>query len=229
MVVEKKPAVNIKGVKDGLLITLGEGEWAEMESALMQVVTERAGFLKGARVTLDVANHILHAAELGSLRDTLSEKGITLWAVLSNSQVTEQTAQVLGLATRISTPRPERSIRSLDSNLPGESAVLVQRTVRSGFKISYNGHVVVLGDVNPGAEIYAGGSVIVWGKLKGTIHAGMEGDEKAVVCAMALEPINLQIAGYALNPSAPRIKVEPEMVSIRDGRLVAETWKAKAK
>lgn len=229
MVMQNKQAVNIKGIRDGLLITLGEGEWPELESVLYQVLEERAGFLHGARVALDVGNHILRAAEVGALRDRFSEKGIALWAVLSNSPVTEKNAQVLGLATRIHTPRPERTVRSLDTNLGGETAILVHRTIRSGFKISHNGHVVVIGDVNPGGEIYAGGSVVVWGRLKGMVHAGMDGNEKAVICAMEMEPMQLRIAGYTLTLPPRRGKPEPEMVSIQDGRVVTETWKAKAR
>lgn len=229
MVAEKRQVVNIKGVKDGLLITLGDGEWADLEGALMQTVEERAGFLKGARVAVDVGHHILHVREMSWLRDKLSDKGITLWSVISGSPVTEQTAQVLGLATRISTPKPDRAIRSLDTTLPGEGAILVQRTLRSGFKISHPGHVVVIGDVNPGAEILAGGSVVVWGRLKGMVHAGMDGDEKAIVCAIELEPTTLRIAGYTFSMPQKRGKVEPEIVSIQDGRVVAEAWKTKGK
>ena len=79
---------------------------------LVSHIQERASFFQGARLALDVGNHILHAAEMGNLRDRLSEMGISLWAVLSNSPTTEQTAQVLGLATRIFTPRPERTIKA---------------------------------------------------------------------------------------------------------------------
>lgn len=229
MIGEKRQLVNIKGIKDGLLITLGEGDWPELEAALLATIEERSGFLKGARVALDVGHHVLHVRELSSLRDRLSDKGITVWSVLSGSPVTEQTAQVLGLATRISTPKADRSIRTLDTNLPGEAAVLVQRTLRSGFKISYSGHVMVIGDVNPGAEIYAGGSVVIWGRLKGMVHAGMEGDEKAVVCALEMDPTTLRIAGYTLNMPAKRGKPEAETVMIQDGRLVAEAWKTKGK
>jgi septum site-determining protein MinC len=229
MIVEKRPVVNIKGIKDGLLITLGEGEWPELESALLNTIDERSGFLKGARVALDVGSNVLHVREMSSLRDRLSDKGITIWSILSNSPATEQTAQVLGLATRISTPKADRSIRPLDTNLPGDPAVLVQRTLRSGFKISYNGHVVVVGDVNPGAEVYAGGSVVVWGRLKGMVHAGMEGDEKAVVCALEMEPTTLRIAGYTLNMPIKRGKPEAEIVMLQDGRLIIEAWKNKGK
>ncbi len=229
MVAERRQIVNIKGIKDGLLITLGEGEWPELEASLMRTIDERAGFLNGARVALEVGRHVLHVREMSSLRDRLSDKGITLWAVLSTSLITEQTAQVLGLATRISTPKPERTIRPIDPNLPGESALLVQKTVRSGLKISHSGHVVVIGDVNPGGEVYASGNVVVWGRLKGMVHAGMEGDEKAYVCALELAPTGLRIAGYTLTLPSRRGKIDPEIVSIQDGRVVAEPWKTKGK
>ena len=229
MVAEKRQSVNIKGIKDGLLITLGEGDWKDLELSLLQTIDERAGFLKGARVVLDVAHHVLHVRELSSLRDRMSDHGITLWAVLSTSTATEQTAQVLGMSTKITTPKQTRSIRPLDTNLEGEDAILVQRTIRSGFKISHAGHVVVIGDVNPGAEIYAGGSIVVWGRLKGMVHAGVDGDEKAVVCAIELDPTNLRIAGYAFIQTKKKTKLEPEIVSMQDGRLVADAWKSKGK
>lgn len=224
--------MQIKGIKDGLLVTLGEGDWAELESTLLAHVEEKAAFFQGARVAIDVGNHIVRAAELGALRDRLSSKGISLWAVISNSPVTEQTAQVLGLATRISTPRPERTIRSMDTNLEGENAVFVQRTLRSGFKVSHRGHVIVLGDVNPGAEVIAGGSVIVWGRLRGVVHAGADGDENAVVCALEMTPTQLRIAGmiYTAPPKRPvfgRGKSEPEMARIVNGQMVAESWNPK--
>src|SRR5512142_1761902 len=214
--------MQIKGIKDGLLVTLGEGEWAELEAALLAHVEDKAAFFRGARVALDVGNHILHAAELGALRDRLSSKGISLWAVIGNSPVTEQTAQVLGLATRLSTPRPERTIRSMDTNLEGENAVFVQRTLRSGFKVSHRGHVIVLGDVNPGAEVIAGGSVIVWGRLRGVVHAGADGDENAMVCALEMTPTQLRIAGLVVAPPQHKGKLGPETAHIRDGQLVFE-------
>lgn len=223
--------MQIKGIKDGLLITLGEGAWADLESVLLAHVDEKAAFFQGARVALDVGNHILRAAELGSLRDRLSSKGITLWAVISNSPVTEGTAQVLGLATRISTPRPERTIKPLDTNLPGENAILVPRTLRSGFKVEHHGHIIVLGDVNPGAEVIAGGSVIIWGRMRGAVQAGVDGDEKAVICALDFDPTQLRIARYSAAPAKKSIfnkgKYEPAMARIENGELVIIPWNPK--
>jgi septum site-determining protein MinC len=228
MVSEKRALVQIKGVRDGLLVTLGEGDWPELRAALFTQIVERESFFKGAKVTLDVGNQILHAAEMGSLRDKLSEKGISLWAVLSNSPTTEQTAQMLGLATRISKPRPERSIHTLDTNLTsGDNAMFVQRTLRSGFRISYQGHVVVLGDVNPGAEIVASGNILVWGRLRGQVHAGAEGNENAIVCSLDLEPTQLRIADLVATAPTKKSKPQPEMACIKNGQVVAEPWNTK--
>lgn len=225
---EKRVNVQIKGVRDGLLVTLGDGEWSELQSALLSHIQERAAFFQGARVALDVGNQILHAAELGNLRDQLSGMGISLWAILSNSPTTEQTAQVLGLATKIFTPRPDRTIKPASAVHPdGEAAIFVHRTLRSGMRISFQGDVVVMGDVNPGAEIIASGSIIVWGRLKGTVHAGAEGDEKAVVCALDLHPTQLRIGSVVSVTPEKKGKVQPEIAHIENGQVVANPWDSK--
>jgi septum site-determining protein MinC len=227
MVNDRRQLMQIKGIKDGLLVTLAEGEWPDLESALLSHVEERAGFFQGARMALDVGNHILRAAEMGALRDRLSNKGISLWAVLSSSPLTEQTAQMLGMATRISAPRPERAIRPLDTNLEGESAIFVQRTLRSGFKVSHHGHIIVLGDVNPGAEVIAGGSIIIWGRLRGVVHAGAEGSENMVICALDLMPTQLRIASLVSIPPTRKGKPEPELARIHNGQVVVDPWNPK--
>jgi septum site-determining protein MinC len=220
--------IQIKGIRDGLLVTLGEGTWPDVRDALLDHIEQQGQFLQGARLALDVGNHILKAAELGQLRDSLSGRGLSLWAVLSNSPTTEQTAQTLGMATRLSKPRPDRVIESAETRLHGgEPAVLLRRTLRSGFSIQHSGHVVIVGDVNPGAEIIAGGNVLVWGRLRGVVHAGAEGNENAIVCALDLSPTQLRIAGQIAISPQRRGKSNPEMARLKDGHVVAEIWNIK--
>jgi len=105
------------------------------------------------------------------------------------------------------------------------NSLLLRETLRSGRAIRYKGHVVIIGDVNPGAEIIAGGNVIVWGKLRGLVHAGAGGDAGAVICAMELSPTQLRIANQiAISPPDRQRKSTPEMVAIRDGQIIAEPW-----
>jgi len=67
-------------------------------------------------------------------------------------------------------------------------------TVRSGQLVSFDGNLVVIGDVNPGAEVEATGNVIVIGSLRGIVHAGADGNKEAIVVALNLQPTQLRIA-----------------------------------
>jgi len=223
------PMVQIKGIREGVLMSMGEGSWEEIHQALLEQLDQQGEFLRGARLALDVGNHILKAVDLGLLTKEITDRGLTLWAVLSNSPTTERSAQSYGLATRLSRPKPEPPATRLpNTNLHGgESAVLVHRTLRSGFSLQHAGHVVVIGDVNPGAEIIATGDVLVWGKLRGVVHAGAEGNESAVVCALDLSPTQLRIAGQIAVTPKRRGKPQPEMARLQAGQVVAEPWDPK--
>lgn len=109
---------------------------------------------------------------------------------------------------------------------PGDETLLIERTVRSGQSISYPGHVVVMGDVNPGAEIVAGGHILVFGSLRGVAHAGALGDSKAIVAALRLCPTQLRIAGYITrSPDGEEVKPhQPEVASISEGAIVIERY-----
>jgi septum site-determining protein MinC len=219
---EIAPLIQIKGIRDGLLITLAGGDWPELAEAFIKNVDDRASFFQGAHVVLDVGRIDLRVAELSTLRDKLSDRGIALWAVLSESEVTERTAQNLGLATRLSKPQPAKAREEVQ--VAEDAAKWVKGPLRSGGHIEYHGNVVVLGDVNAGAEIIAGGSVIVWGRLRGVVHAGAQGDERAVVCALELTPTQLRIAGeIAVSPKRAG-KCIPEIARMKDGNLLAEPW-----
>jgi septum site-determining protein MinC len=227
MIAEDTHKAQIKGIREGLLATVGEGEWLEVQAALINQIKERGEFFKGARLALDVGKRNLHAAEMGYLRDKLSDINIALWAVLSLSPVTEQTAQVLGLATRLSIQKKNPMIQPAERFVTADEAIFIQKTVRSGNRISSKGHVVILGDVNPGAEILAGGNVIVWGRLRGGVQAGSEGNEKAVICALEINPIQLRIADFMYIGSKKKKKPGPETARIVKGQIVIEPWNLK--
>src|ERR1043165_2919187 len=201
---ETNSLIQIKGLRDGLLVSLDDAPWEEQRVALLAQVDGQPAFFQGARLALDVASQVLHVNELVELRDKLSERGISLWAVISESPTTEKTAQLLGLATRISKPRPEETRQFSVDNLGEETAMFLNKTLRSGTRIEFAGHIVVFGDVNPGAEIIAEGNVIVWGRLRGTVHAGSKGNRSAMICALDLSPTELRIADEVSAVLKPR-------------------------
>jgi septum site-determining protein MinC len=217
--------VQIKGLRDGLLIALGQGEWKELELALLQQIEAQQSFFQGARVALDVGSQALRVNELSALRDHLSEQGVTLWAVLSESSATEKTAQLLGMATRISKPRPREEQVYLADGANENAALFIGKTLRSGTRIEFPGHVIVFGDVNPGAEIVAEGNVFVWGRVRGMIHAGSKGDTQAVIGALDLSPTQLRIADQVSALLKPQEHPRPELASLSDdGKLQSVPW-----
>lgn len=224
---ETKSLIQIKGLRDGLLVSLDDAPWEIQRTAFLAHVDSQMAFFQGARLALDVASQVLHVNDLVELRDQLSERGISLWAVLSESPTTEKTAQLLGLATRVSKPRPEESRQFSMESLGEDSALFLNRTLRSGTRIEFAGHVVVLGDVNPGAEIVAEGHILVWGRLRGMVHAGSKGRQDAVICALDLSPTQLRIAGEASAVLNASQSPKPEIARLTsDGRLQVDIWSA---
>ena len=114
-----------------------------------------------------------------------------------------------------------------DTRDPRESddTLFVRRTIRSGQAIRHQSSVVILGDVNHGAEIIAGGDIIVWGVLRGMVHAGYPDNQNALVCSLSLSPVQLRIAHLLSRPPEGfEAQARPEIASIKDGRIVVETW-----
>src|SRR5512146_2288496 len=153
--------IQIKGLRDSLLVSLSEGPWDDLCAALLAHIDGQPAFFQGARVALDVGTQTLKVNDMVDLRDKLSERHVSLWAVVSESPTTEKTGQVLGLATRLPRPRPEEQHSAEAQSISDDTALFLSKTLRSGTRVDFAGHVVVVGDVNPGAEIVAEGSGVV--------------------------------------------------------------------
>lgn len=224
--------VSIKGYRDGLLVSVnGEASWQEAEAALIDSIEQRGDFFRGARIALQVGDRPLDREDIRKLRDKLAEHDIQLAALLGQSPDTIRSARREELETELAPGAvaddelADGSLPPIDSNEYGNAGVLVKTTLRSGRVIRHVGHVVVIGDVNPGAQIIAGGDVLVWGRLRGTVHAGANGDEDALVCALDMRPMQLRIANHvAIASDSGERRPHPEVASIREGQIVAEEW-----
>ncbi len=221
--------ITIKGIRDGLLITLEDGPWPPVEAALLQKIATETEFFQGARVALQVGERVLNNDDIRKLRDKLSEHDVELWAILGKSAETLRSARRMDLETEIQDVSPTQSdqgeLPPIDSSEHGDAAVLVQQTLRSGRIVRHAGHVVILGDVNPGSQVIAGGHVLVWGRLRGTVHAGATGDENSIVCALDMRPIQLRIASHvAIASDDGKQRPHPEIASVKNGQIVSEEW-----
>ncbi len=219
--------VTIKGVNDGLLISLDEvEEWLTVTADLAAKIDNKNEFYAGARVTIDVGTRPVPKYELSGLRALLERRNLELTVVVSDSTTTLESANALDLRTGASTEGKPNEALPISPEEEGTNGVLIKRTLRSGRVVKSQGHVVILGDVNPGAEIVAHGDIIIWGRLRGNVHAGANGDESVMVCALDMTPNQLRIADYiTTSPSEPEHNPTPEIALIRDSQIVVETWK----
>ena len=93
--------------------------------------------------------------------------------------------------------------------------ILHEGTVRSGDRISSNGNLCIIGDVNPGAIVSAKKNIYVWGKLLGIAFAGVRGDNNAFIASLYLNPLQLRIADViAIGPKDKPKNYYPEMAVI---------------
>lgn len=221
--------IAIKGTRQGLLITLGEGPWEAQMDALARRLEKGAAFFRGGRAALDVGPRPLDEAQIRQVRDLLARYEVDLWAVQSTADATILAAVRAGLlptlGPEVATRKEKHQQGGGESSALPAGGLVVERTVRSGQRIEHPGDVIIIGDVHAGAEVIAGRHIIVWGKLHGMVHAGALGDERAVVCALDLAPTQLRIADHiARSPEERRRRPVPEMARVHKGRIEAIPW-----
>ncbi len=102
--------------------------------------------------------------------------------------------------------------------------VLVKGTIRSGQAVEHPHNLVIMGDVNPGAEVKAGGDIIVFGRLMGLVHAGAGGKKEAQVAALRLAPTQIRIANKISRPPEDNDDqiFSPEKAFIKEERIIVE-------
>lgn len=231
--------IDIKGVREGILIRVNDNPAIAVEKQLQQEITGKREFLHGSRIIVDVGRRLLGENQIASFQKLFEDNSLTLWAILSEDKDTREAVRRAGFATRLAgsatdfegnalSVEPANNGAAAPRSLPPADALFLRETIRSGRSIWHEGDIVILGDVNPGAEVIAAGSVIVWGRIRGLVHAGALGNVDASICALDLSPTQLRIADQiAVAPNDNQTNSVPEQASIVNGQIVAEAWHIK--
>lgn len=236
----RQAKVIFKGNRGKLYLFLdASSEMSELVQRVEERLSESPNFYRDAHLWVDWGDRQPEPAEWSLLEQAVAAFGIELHRVDSRQPggpvpkgrqtKMEQAGWEPEMATLPTVPDQKRGGGSYPAlaggGHPGAPApdhtLYVRRTLRSGQKLWYDGHIVLLGDVHPGAEIVAGGDIVVFGKLQGVAHAGFPGDRQAVVVALQLEPMQLRIA--QLISRAPDEAVRPnspELAQIRGDQIV---------
>jgi septum site-determining protein MinC len=173
-------------------------EWlAQLDSWLAR----SPGFFGGRPVVLDLANVKLYKAGIAHLVDCLLERNIRVIGLegADPSQLGPELPPVLsgrptGTNEMVALSRPEQPLAAAPKQ---PASLLIDRPVRSGQSIIFpEGDVSVLGSVGSGAEIVAGGSIHIYGTLRGRAMAGHMGNGRARIFCQKIEAELLAINGY---------------------------------
>lgn len=84
--------------------------------------------------------------------------------------------------------------KTFETNTEISETKFIQNSIRSGQREEYTGSLVICGDVNAGAEVIAGGNIMILGSLRGLAHAGANGNKKALISANCIDITQIRIA-----------------------------------
>ena len=211
--------VKLKGSRFGLelLITPGESFSAAKDDIQHKLESGSKFFRRGT--IIQIAPGRLTTEQEEVLRKLFRQHGVMFRVeAVEKLHATQMPAFSLERPTVEKTPSAPASA--------GEQQMLViNRTLRGGQEITTQGSVLICGNVNPGAQVIAGGSIDIRGICRGMVHAGAYGDMSAFIIADRLMPVQIRIADkIARSPDGdmkkPRVA---ERASIKDGKIIIES------
>lgn len=233
----ERTQVRVRGTRDGLVVSVPEDARAisprQVATALAAHLDSAEAFFQGAEVIIDLGAREFTEDELSFYRLVLEEREMMVRGFTASTPEGRALLRRQGYhPLQIVTEPPHVPVgRVPDTGAqPAETtqALYLRRTLRSGARVRHHGSLVIVGDVNAGAEIIATGDIIVWGVVRGTVHAGALGDDGAIICALGLHPTQLRIGShYALPPTDKKGKPTrgPERARLENGQVIVESWK----
>lgn len=211
--------VNVRGIKGGVLISLPEQPWYHQRGLLISRIQTQERFFKGGRIALDVGGVEWSKDQLSKLLRDLSDEGVCLWAVLTTSEVTLESARHYELQTSISSqPKPDmpEKPKSEDDEPQVEWHT---KPLEKGEKVAFTANGVVIGDVPEEAEVTAAGSLIVWGTVRGSINAGFGGDALSRIYALRYAGTGMRLCGQSVEVPKKLLNTAPLEINM-DGNAV---------
>lgn len=200
-----KSPISFKVAKDGIVLTLNpKSEFKDILNALNDHVKTATNFYAGSDLYINISENSFKIDQLNEIVNVARGYKDVKNIIFTSDMVKKETIEV---------------------GDDGETT-LIKRTLRSGQKIKKSGNIVIIGDVNPGAEVIAGGDIIVFGKIRGVVHAGVKGSN-ASVTALRLEPTQLRISKKIARPpegAAKNNQIKPERAFIQDGQIMVEKF-----
>lgn len=211
--------IKIKGENDGLMLEFPPDlSFLEIVEELSRKLDSGSGFfLRGTLVR--VPRNRFSKEEFAELQELFRTHGLICRL--------EKPVPMRSASPVPPSPKPAAASVSPQEAMQDASELqrmlVIDNTLRGGQAVETEGSVIVFGNVNPGAQITAGGSVDIRGTCRGLVHAGAAGDSTAFIIADHLMPTQIRIANYvARSPDEPEDFGKAERAYVKDGQIVIE-------
>ncbi len=220
----KSNAIVLKLYRNGMIVFLNEEmSYERFKKAVVDKFKKSEGFFQGATPNVGFKGIELDKNQCDEIIKEISgilNCEVSLW---ENPSGLEQTTEE---KIRGAQSAEQALTSAFKIDIEDSKTKFYNKTLRSGQKLESDGHVVVVGDVNPGAEIVAAGNIFVMGTIKGVVHAGAKGDREAIVVALNLIPTQLRIADIITRAPDDDVKfsLKPELAYINDDKILIENF-----
>jgi len=166
-------------------------------------------------VHLIARDRLLDGRQLQAIADALTEAQLCLTRVYTSRRQTAVAAATTGYSVEQQSSIAQLNPAGAESAQAMEEPLYLQTTLRSGGDVRHNGTVIILGDLNPGSSVVATGDILIWGRLRGTAHAGAKGNAQCLIMALQMEPNQIRIADFvARAPENPPAQYYPEIAYV---------------
>ena len=219
--------IAIRGSREGLRLQLNsDGDWLDVLVQLEQQLAERRSFFQGARLVVDIGERDLTAEQIEDLVAMMQRHGIQAEALDASRRQTRTAIRAAGMVAWSSHRQSAAAaVEAIETPQPTGPSFM-QRTIRSGQVVHHAGNVTLIGDVNPGAQLLAGGTIVVFGRVRGLVHAGTAGDRQAQICAIELLSTQVRIADTVLHTPQSALRTGPAVARINGDAIEVIAWDA---
>lgn len=223
-------SVVLKLYKEGMVVYIREEEmpFEEIKKLVSEKFKKSESFFKGLTLKVGFKGCALEKEQYMELISAISEVLECKAVWWENPQPTDAREEEISPEKLSGEQIADKAFRI---NLEDEHTKFYTKTVRSGQLLESDGNIVIIGDVNPGAELVATGNIVIMGTVKGTVHAGAKGNRDAVVTALNLSPTQLRIADVITrSPDDDEAHgLAPEIAYIKDNKIFIEEFLQKRK
>lgn len=198
-------SINLK--KDEIIIKLGENaEQEEILETLKKKIPELKKLYKDAKTPIKVTGKILKNKEIDEIQEVIKSK--------IDVEVNFDTPKSLGLSS---------IKKAFEREIALSETKFHRGSLRSGQKLETEGSLVILGDVNSGAEVMASDNIVVLGALRGLAHAGAKGNKQAIVAAGLFDAVQIRIANIVKEIDRDEEPMHKQAyISVADDKIIIE-------